>query len=223
MDSDEDGTVTITVTPVNDLPVIAGGLAATVDEDGSFNCTIEVNDIDGDSLTYSVSTPPSPRRRPRFQIRSSGAIHIYSRREFQWHRRLYGVTISDAEASIDAIVSVTVTSVNDAPVAGDDAETVYSNAGPISIKVLLNDEDVDGDTLIVSSVTQPSVGIATTDGPRSLTPQFTVHFPALPIHVHGFGWQRWKCHCNGDRYGHRSVARCGILSGSSIRGIRTTV
>ncbi len=162
VDSDEDGTVTITVDPINDLPVIAGGLAATVEEDGTFTGTIEANDIDGDSLTYSISTPPSSGAAS-IPDSSLGAFTYTPDPNFNGTDS-FGVTVSDVEASIDEIVSVTVTSVNDAPVAGNDAETVYTNAGPISIEVLANDEDVDGDTLIISSVTQPSVGTATTDG-----------------------------------------------------------
>jgi hypothetical protein len=54
-------------------------------------------------------------------------------------------------------VNVTVSPVNDVPtVADDDAQTTAPNA--VTISVLANDSDIDGDGIIVSQVTQPAHG-----------------------------------------------------------------
>jgi hypothetical protein len=73
-------------------------------------------------------------------------------------------TVSDGQGGTDtATVSVVVSGA--APVALDDrADTGYLQ--PVTVPVLLNDLDPNGDPLTVSSVTQPpqSAGTATTDG-----------------------------------------------------------
>jgi hypothetical protein len=74
-------------------------------------------------------------------------------------RSLTGV-ISNA-----ATVSVTVTPVNDNPVAADDAFSVAPDSANNLLDVLANDSDVDNDTLTVAALGTPSSGgTVTTDG-----------------------------------------------------------
>ena len=57
-------------------------------------------------------------------------------------------TVSDGHgSSATASVAVAVAAVNDAPVAQNDTATTHS---PVTINVLANDTDVDGDTLTVT-------------------------------------------------------------------------
>ena len=59
-------------------------------------------------------------------------------------------TISDGQGgSATATVSVTVTAVNDAPAAADDAASTLEDTA-VGIPVLANDSDIDGDTLTVT-------------------------------------------------------------------------
>ena len=68
--------------------------------------------------------------------------------------------------------NVTITQ-DAAPIANNDSATTDEDT-PVDINVLANDSDPDGDTLIVSSVTQPANGTA------SINPDKTVHYaPAL--------------------------------------------
>ncbi|WP_197275892.1 Ig-like domain-containing protein, partial [Vibrio coralliirubri] len=64
-------------------------------------------------------------------------------------------TISDGNAGTDtATIAVTVTPVNDGPVANDDtAITTDEDTAVSNINVLNNDTDVDGDTLTVTGAT----------------------------------------------------------------------
>ncbi|MDA9623084.1 Ig-like domain-containing protein, partial [Flavobacteriaceae bacterium] len=55
--TDATGTLTVTVTPVNDSPVAAAQSVTTV-EDISVEITLSGSDIDGDTLTYEVVTGP---------------------------------------------------------------------------------------------------------------------------------------------------------------------
>ena len=69
-----------------------------------------------------------------------------------------------------ATVSVTVTCVDDAPVAVDDSATVVEDDPATTIDVLANDTDVDGGPKRSTSVTQPANGtVAITDGGADLT------------------------------------------------------
>ncbi|WP_045458352.1 cadherin-like domain-containing protein, partial [Vibrio campbellii] len=54
-------------------------------------------------------------------------------------------TVSDGELEDEAQVSVTVNPINDAPVANDDRAATDEDT-PVTIDVLPNDTDVDGDT-----------------------------------------------------------------------------
>jgi hypothetical protein len=52
-----------------------------------------------------------------------------------------------------------VNSMNDAPVANDDTATTFSGT-PVTINVLANDTDADGDSLTVTGISSPSNGTA---------------------------------------------------------------
>lgn len=52
------GTVTLQVTPINDVPV-AGSLAVSVDQGSNVTITLPATDADADSLVFSLTTPPS--------------------------------------------------------------------------------------------------------------------------------------------------------------------
>jgi ELWxxDGT repeat protein len=70
-----------------------------------------------------------------------------------------------------ALVEVTVTCADDAPVAADDSATVAEDAAATAIRVLANDADIDGGAAkSVASVTQPANGeVVVTGGGSGLT------------------------------------------------------
>ena len=72
-------------------------------------------------------------------------------------------TISDGNGETDtANVDVTVTPANDPPDAVDDTDTTPEDT-PITIDVLFNDTDPDGDILLLDSFTQPANGTVARD------------------------------------------------------------
>ncbi len=75
-------------------------------------------------------------------------------------------TVSDGTASDTGTVTVTVSSVNDAPVAQPDAVYAAEDFPGISDNVLLNDSDVDDDDLTAQLVSgaEPRVGVPTESG-----------------------------------------------------------
>jgi len=73
-------------------------------------------------------------------------------------------TISDGQGGFaTATVTVTVTPVNDQPDAIDDAATTDEDTA-VTVAVLGNDADLDGDTLSVTGVTQGANGTVTIVG-----------------------------------------------------------
>ena len=82
---------------------------------------------------------------------------------------VFSYTISDGSNSATASVTVTVTPVNDAPVANNDTYTTLEDV-PLTIPaagVLANDMDVDGDALtalLVSNVTKGSLNLNANGG-----------------------------------------------------------
>ncbi len=66
-----------------------------------------------------------------------------------------------SEWSSDVVV---VVHANTAPVANDDYATVFEDSQNNQINVMTSVTDIDGDTLMITSVTQPSHGTSSTDG-----------------------------------------------------------
>jgi hypothetical protein len=168
------GAVTVTVTSVDDVPV-ANADSATAGEDGSVDVAVLGNDTDadGDTLTVTAVTQGAHGAvavNPDKTLKYTPAADYNGPDTFTY-------TVSDGNGgTATATVSVTVTSVNDLPVANADSATAVED-GTVTIAVLANDTDVDGDALAVASVTQG------TNGAVSINPDKTVKYtPAANFH-----------------------------------------
>jgi len=153
-------TVTVTVVAVNDPPIAADDSDAT-DED--FPVTIDVldndSDPDGDGLVVQSVTRPT-----HGTVVNHGGTVTYTPDPGFNGPDSFSYVVTDGNGGSDtANVAVTIESINDAPVAADDSDTTDEDA-PITIDVLDNDSDPDGDGLVVQSVTQPSHGTAVNHG-----------------------------------------------------------
>jgi LPXTG-motif cell wall-anchored protein len=163
------GTVNIIITPVNDAPV-ASVDTATVSEDGTVKVSVlsNDNDVEGDALAITSVTNPV---HGTVIINEDGTIS-YTPDDNYNGTDSFSYTISDGHGGTStATVNITVNAVNDAPIATTDTATV-SEDGTVKISVLSNDSDVDGDTLAITSVTNPAHGtvIINEDGTISYTP-----------------------------------------------------
>ncbi|MCH8990578.1 MAG: tandem-95 repeat protein, partial [Acidobacteria bacterium] len=161
-------TVTVTVTGINDLPVAGDDVAAT-DEDTPLNVAapgVLANDTDAenDALTITAFDAVSANGAAvavaadgsfSYDPTASAALQALAAGDSIDDTFTY--TIDDGQAGSDtATVTVTVSGVNDAPVANNDDNVFVTEDTPKNIDVLANDTDADADdTLTV-------VGIATT-------------------------------------------------------------
>jgi gliding motility-associated-like protein len=74
------------------------------------------------------------------------------------------VSICDGNGGCDTVmIPITVTPVNDRPVAVDDSRTMLEDATDVTIPVQNNDSDVDGDALTTTIITAPVNGSAQVD------------------------------------------------------------
>jgi VCBS repeat-containing protein len=143
--------VTITVTSVNDPPIAVSDAYSTA-EDTELSVPapgVLSNDldVDGDPLTASVNQPPS-HGALAFSLDGSFSympdVNYFGQDSFMYD-------VSDGVLTSTASVSLTVTAVNDPPVALDDSASTDQNTPITTGDVLVNDSDVDGDTLVVDS------------------------------------------------------------------------
>ena len=158
-------TVNLTINPVNDAPE-AQNDSAISNEDTAVNINVLENDsdIEGDSLTLAIVSNPSngsvvvnnngtPSNPSDDFISYTPNPNINGNDSFTYQ-------VNDGNGGIDtATVNLTITPVNDPPEAGDDSATTDEDI-PVSINVLGNDIDIDGDSLTLTIVGNPSNGNA---------------------------------------------------------------
>ncbi|KAA0077324.1 tandem-95 repeat protein, partial [Mycolicibacterium sp. P9-64] len=145
-------TVTIGLTAVNDPPT-AGDNAYTVAEDGTLNVNAgsgvltNDGDVDTDPLTAVIGTGPA---HGSLALNADGSFTYTPTANYNG-TDTFTYRASDGTATSNlATVTITITAVNDAPVAGDDTATTTEDA-PVSGNVLTNDTDIDGGTLTVAT------------------------------------------------------------------------
>ncbi|MCS0302459.1 tandem-95 repeat protein [Vibrio diabolicus] len=146
------GTANLDIKPVNDAP-IATNDAIQTDEDSQVVIDVLANDsdIEGDDLTI---TSASVSEEQGIVEIVDGKLVFTPAENFNGNATI-SYTISDGELEDEAQVSVTVNSVNDAPIALNDA-TITEEDTSVTIDVLPNDTDIDGDTLSIESASVPS-------------------------------------------------------------------
>ncbi len=166
-------TVSITVNPVNDAPVAVND-AATLAEGASSDVNVAANDTDVDGtidLTSIVITQQPVNGT--LVVNANGTV-TYTHNGSETTSDSFKYTIRDNSGAVSniATVTLTITPVNDAPVAVNDAGTL-DEGGTTSINVAANDTDVDGtiDVATIAIVALPANGnaVANADGTVTYT------------------------------------------------------
>ena len=153
-----DGAV-LTPPPANAMPTAVDD-AATTAEDNPVSISILANDSDADNDPLIVSGVGQPSAGTAV-LNAAGTAIDYAPAANAHGVATFTYTVSDGHGGTDsATVTVTVTPVNDDPVAVDDTLSTNEGAAAASVDVLANDTDVDGDSLAVSGLGQPAHGTA---------------------------------------------------------------
>jgi hypothetical protein len=149
----------IAATPfVNHAPVAVSDVV-TLDEDTFVDVNVAANDTDedGDPLTASIVTQPA---HGLATLNAGGTIRYQPAPNYNGSDSLtYRIEDGWGGAAVGT-VNITVAPVNDRPVAMDDAYTTLEDT-PLSVAapgVIVNDSDVDGDTLSATVLATPSHG-----------------------------------------------------------------
>ena len=155
-DDSNTATVTITINSVNDAPVTTNQSAAT-NEDTAVDITLTSSDVDGDTITYSIVSDVS-----NGTTSLSGATVTYTPTA-NWNGT-ETFTFKANDGTVDSntsTVTITVASVNDAPVVENLSMTVVKNN---SKELNLNANDVDSSTFTFTINSNPSNGTTSLSG-----------------------------------------------------------
>ncbi len=166
-------TVSITVNPVNDAPGAVGDSYST-NEDTALTINapgVRANDtdVDGDTLTAALVSGPS---HGTLTLNSNGSFTYTPTTNYNGSDSFTYEVNDGTVDSNTATVSLTVTAVNDAPVAGNNSYTTAEEQAlnvSAASGVLGNDSDVDGDSLTAVLVSGPTHGTLTLNANGSFT------------------------------------------------------
>jgi len=175
-------TVAIDVAAVDDPPV-ASPVPVTLAEDTPSFVFLRGSDNDGDPLTYAITTPPA-----HGTLSGSAPVLAYTPDADYNGPDSFTYTVSSAGVTSEpAMVSLTVTPVDDPPVATPDSVTTNEET-PVSF--VLRGTDLDSPSLRFSIISFPSDGTATLNGATvtyvpalNATGSRTLRFVAIDDHA----------------------------------------
>ena len=177
-DDSNTATVSITVNSVNDAPV-AKNQSITTDEDTPKDVTLEASDVENANLTFEIVAAPE-----HGTLSGTGANRTYTP-EGNYHGP-DSFTYKANDGTVDsetAEVSITVTPVNDAPVADDQSVTTDEDNAK---DLILSASDVDeNDNLTYELVEGPQTAPSAARAPNPPTPLIpttsaTIRSPSRP-------------------------------------------
>lgn len=169
----DEGTVSITVTSVNDVPIARGWQFTTL-EDTPLDEFLRASDADGDPLVYSLVSAPS---FGTVQLDSTTGTFTYTPAPDYNGTVSFTFQVNDGTADSNiARIFVTVWPVNDAPVANNMSIWTHEDT-VLRAQVVAN--DIDGDPVRYELVSGPSHGTITSFDP--VNGQYT-YVPAADYH-----------------------------------------
>ena len=162
-----------------DPTAVLDTLATKEDTAGTVNVIANDMDAEGDALTLTTVSEPS---NGTAEIVEGSTTEVIYTPDADFHGSdSFTYEVSDGYGGTDTgRVDVTVTPVNDAPVATNDIFTVLENASATSLNVIANDIDVDGDTLSISVVNEVAVISSPSNGAAVIKPGSTTEIMYTP-------------------------------------------
>ncbi len=156
--------VTVQVNDTNESPAASGDSASTTENTAVvIDVLVNDSDPDGDALTV---TGINNVRFGTADVNPDNTVTFTPANDFSG-QGLFNYVIGDGNGGTDsAVVTVLVSDSNTNPVAVDDTRTTEAD-DPVSIAVLQNDSDPDGDDLTLAVVTQPANGSAAVNSAAS--------------------------------------------------------
>ncbi|EGQ9061349.1 tandem-95 repeat protein [Vibrio parahaemolyticus] len=162
------GSANLDILPINDAPNAENDVITT-EEDTAVTINVLVNDSDVEGDVLSIQSASVPSEQGSVDI-VDGKLLFTPAENFNGEATITYI-VTDGDLTDEAKVTVTVTPVNDSPVAVDDTTSIQEDT-PVTIDVLSNDTDVDGDKLSIQSATVPEAQgkVEIVDGKLVFTP-----------------------------------------------------
>ncbi|WP_420605041.1 tandem-95 repeat protein [Vibrio parahaemolyticus] len=156
------------ILPINDAPNAENDVITT-GEDTAVTIDVLVNDSDVEGDVLSIQSASVPSEQGSVDI-VDGKLVFTPAENFNGEATISYI-VTDGDLTDEAKVSVTVTPVNDSPVAVDDTTSIQEDTA-VTIDVLTNDTDVDGDKLSIESASVPKEQgtVEVVDGKLVFTP-----------------------------------------------------
>ena len=158
------GTVSVTINDTNTAPVAVDDSKTLLEDASATVIDVLSNDTDAehDPLTISAKTNGA---KGVVATMGGGTILTYKPNANANGSDTFTYTVSDGHGGTDqATVHVTITPVEDNPVAAPDAITIAEDALATAIPVLSNDSDVDGDARTITSAANGMKGVVVITG-----------------------------------------------------------
>ncbi|EGQ8966221.1 tandem-95 repeat protein, partial [Vibrio parahaemolyticus] len=145
------GSANLDILPINDAPNAENDVITT-EEDTAVTIDVLVNDSDVEGDALSIQSASVPKEQGTVEV-VDGKLVFTPAENFNGEATISYI-VTDGDLTDEAKVSVTVTPVNDSPVAVDDTTSIQEDTA-VTIDVLTNDTDVDGDKLSIQSASVP--------------------------------------------------------------------
>ncbi|EMK3394674.1 tandem-95 repeat protein [Vibrio parahaemolyticus] len=162
------GSANLDILPINDAPNAKNDVITT-EEDTAVTIDLLVNDSDVEGDVLSIQSASVPSEQGSVDI-VDGKLVFTPAENFNGEATITYI-VTDGDLTDEAKVTVTVTPVNDSPVAVDDTTSIQEDTA-VTIDILPNDTDVDGDKLSIESASVPKEQgtVEVVDGKLVFTP-----------------------------------------------------
>lgn len=164
-------TFTLTITPVNDAPILASALldkSFTADQNVSFTLPAGTfEDVDGDTLTLAAMLANGNALPTWLSFEEATGTFTGTPPSGFGDTLDIRVTASDGALSVSDDFSLEIVPANTAPVAADDSGFATETGDALTIgtaELLANDSDTDGDALTIVSVGNAANGSVSLTG-----------------------------------------------------------
>ncbi len=153
-------TVNITITPVNDAPIALGN-TATVAEGGTQIINVLANDTDVDGTINPTTVIATPPTNGSVSVNPTTGAITYTSNGAEVTSDSFTYTVKDNNGAVSntATVNITITPVNDAPIASPDSFS--TNEDTAANRSLPAGTDADLQPLTYAIVTDPTSGSIT--------------------------------------------------------------
>jgi len=152
-------TVTIDIAAAPNKAPVAVDDSATTEQGTPVALNTLANDKDPDGDTLTITSVEDPAHGTAEIV--NGQI-VYTPDADFFGTETFEYTISDGNGgtatATETVIVTQTTPTNTAPVAVNDTESIECSTSPVTIDVLANDSDIDGDTLTITNVANGQYG-----------------------------------------------------------------